>query len=438
LHADKPALSPTAADEVLPEEPPVEQTQEEAWGEDPAIAGSGAQPTFSQPQSQAPVSHAPEPVTTYTGPPGFNTVAAKAAAASQPRTASRAGRYKNADDQGVVLPAAASGVSAMEMQFGSLSFGGQGGDGVEAPVQEAQPETPAQSAPAPVAPAVTSPIRAPQPPSAQPAPAATASPAAPTTTSSQPPSSVHPYYSQQQSAQLPAQPQQQQQHQGYNAPQQQQSLQQQASSYGSQFLHHQQQQPQAPAQDQYQQSGFYRGQPDYSSGFGSQTQQPAQQQQQPAQSQQLEQQQLPSSQQPQHHVPSPYEASYGGFGNSHLFGQQQQHTQHQPANDAFGGAHRVSRDHHLPLTSRADMQGYDSYTASGYPRPAAEESKQTTAAPSQPSAPAQPQHQQQSPYYSHTGYQNVMPYGYNAAPYNPYYQCKSQYCDGGARGSRCL
>ncbi|ORY24864.1 hypothetical protein BCR39DRAFT_545589 [Naematelia encephala] len=404
-------------EEVLPEET-AEGSQD--WSLDPAIAGIGSQPQWAKTIEQ-PVPIAPEPVTTYTGPPGFNIVAARTAAAQQPRTSSRAGRYKDADGKGVVLPAMASGVSAMEMQFGSLSFGGEAGDGVEAPEPKAEPTpaTPAQPLAAPAPPTVTSPVRAPAPPSTQPfqtpvaaIPPSVAQPAAAPST--------HPYYSQQ-----PAQPPAQS---AYTAPHQTLQAQMQ-HSYQSHFLPQsaaqpqptqlpqaqQQQSPaqqQAPSHDQAQQ-GFYRSSDYYNIGSQAhqQHQQPEalSQQQAPQQaqpSQQQQQQQQPQQSGPQHQAPhasSPYDAPFAQFGQSHLFGQQAQQGQ---ANDPFGQAQR-----------------YDSYSASGYPRPSVEEAKAAAPAPSHtPTAPSQPQQQgvpqHQNQYYSQL---NNMGY-YQASPYNPYYQ----------------
>lgn len=322
------------AEEFLPEEPPVDQVSADTWQHDPAIAGSGTQPDWAIPQPpSAPL--APEPITTYTGPPGFNTVAAKAAAAAaQPRTSSRAGRYKNIDGQGVVLPAMASGMSSMEMQFGSLSFGGQGGDGIEALQPETQPsQAPVQPARSPLQ-AVTSPVRQAQPPvpaSAVQNPSASIAPV--------PSQAVtHSFYTQQPAqSQLPPQSQQQ-----YSSPQQ--TLQQQMAQYQSHYLQQQTQEAQAPSQSQY-----YRGQQDY---YGAQQQQQpppqAASQGQAAQQQQQQSQQQQSQAQPQ---TSPYEAGYGGSGGSQLYGQQPQQSQHSAqTNEAYGAAQRVSR-YRNPLLS---------------------------------------------------------------------------------------
>ncbi|WWD21897.1 hypothetical protein CI109_106385 [Kwoniella shandongensis] len=397
--AEEPFTSPSAED-LLPEEPAAPQEQSDAWESDPAIAGSGAQPDWAKTESQQPAAAAPEPATTYQGPPGFSSVIAKAApgvqVAQQPRSSSRAAqRYKDAEGQGVVLPPTAGGVSSVEMQFGSLSFGGLNGDGVDSPVPAAEPkqETPVQAAPAP-APVAASPVRSTQPsapvPSAQPqqqsvAPTPAAAPAA-----------SAPYYQQQQSAQ--SQAPQPQQPQSYTAPHQ--TLQQQMQAY--QYLQQQQAPAQTHTQDhtlhQPQGNQFYR-QHDFYNPIGSQPQQtetPGQQPQQQQQQQQQSQQQQPTS--------SPYDAPFGAFGQqSHLFGQSaQQQNQHSQANDPYGAAQR----------------SYDSYSASGYARPPVEESKPAAPAPSHtPTAPTQPPHQQ-SGYYSQMGNMGY----YQQGPYNPYYQ----------------
>ena len=313
------------AEELLPEEPVAEDDFE-----DPAIASSGAKP-YEPEASSAPL--APEPVTTYTGPPGFNAIskAQQAVLTPAPRTNSRAAmRHKTADGQGVVLPASIGGVSSLEMQFGSLQFGGLNGDGVEAPPA---PET-LQSPPQPT---ITSPIRAPQPIS-QPS-----QPAAPAPVPAQPavvaPSTS--YYSQQAQPAVPQpQAQAQTQQQGYLAPHQ--TLQQQMSqSYQQQYLQ-QHQQPQAQAQpaqthtspsaqpqeQPHQQQPYgYRGQHDY---YGSLSQPEQHQQSTP---QQQTQQPQPQQQQEQY-------GGFGGFGQSHLFGQPQGQQQQSHAND-YG--QRVSR-----------------------------------------------------------------------------------------------
>ncbi|WWC87354.1 uncharacterized protein L201_002243 [Kwoniella dendrophila CBS 6074] len=391
------------AEDLLPEESVPAQTEAspDAWESDPAIAGSGAQPEWAKAESQP--AAAAEPVTTYQGPPGFNSVIGKAApgvqAAQQPRSSSRAAqRYKDAEGQGVVLPpTAGSGLAGMEMQFGSLSFGGINGDGVDSPVPAAEPkpESPVQAAPAP-APIAASPVRSTQPaaPAQQPsAPTPAAAPSAPSA----------PYYSQQSAQPTQNQPQAQTQTQPQAAQQQSytsphQTLQQQMQTY--QYL----QQQQAPAHSQTQDQGLhpshqanqYYRQQDFYNPIGSQPQQQASESQ--AQGQQSAQQQ---SQQP---TSSPYDNSFGGFGQqSHLFGQPaQQQSQHSQANDPYGASHRA----------------YDSYTASGYPRPPVDEPKPAAPAPSHtPSAPSQPPHQQ-SGYYSQMGNMGY----YQQGPYNPYYQ----------------
>ncbi|KAK8846580.1 hypothetical protein IAR55_005666 [Kwoniella newhampshirensis] len=392
------AFTSPSAEDLLPEEPAAPQESSDVWESDPAIAGSGAQPdwTKNEPQQTAALA-APEAATTYQGPPGFSSVIAKAApgvqAAQQPRSSSRAAqRYKDAEGQGVVLPPTAGGLSSMEMQFGSLSFGGLNGDGVDSPVTAPEPKqlTPAQAAPLPVpAPVAVSPVRSTQhtvsAPSAQPQQQA----AAPNPASA--PSA--PYYQQQLSAQ--SQAPQPQPPQAYTAPHQ--TLQQQMQAY--QYL----QQQQAPAQTHSQDHGlhqpqgnqFYRQQ-DFYNPVGSQPQ-PTE-----AQGQQSQQQQQSTQQQQQ--ASSPYDAPFGAFGQqSHLFGQSaQQQNQHSQTNDPYGAAHR----------------SYDSYSASGYPRPPVEEPKPAAPAPSHtPTASAQPPHQQ-SGYYSQMGNMGY----YQQGPYNPYYQ----------------
>ncbi|WVF70414.1 hypothetical protein IAT40_005204 [Kwoniella sp. CBS 6097] len=407
--AEEPFTS-SQAEDLLPEEPTPAAAAEptasaDAWESDPAIAGSGAQPDWAKPEAQA-----PEPVTTYQGPPGFNSVVSKAApgvqAAQQPRSSSRAAqRYKDAEGQGVVLPpTAGSGLAGMEMQFGSLSFGGLNGDGVDSPVPAVEPkqETPVQAAPAPAAPIAASPVRSTQTSApSQPQPVVAPTPPhipASTATSSAPSA---PFYSQPaQTQSTPAAAPQQQQ--SFSSPHQ--TLQQQMQAY--QYL----QQQQAPAQSQTPDQGlhqsqgnqFYR-QHDFYNQIGSQAPQQQQQSneaqgQQQTQGQQSSQQQQPSA--------SPYDTSFGGFGQqSHLFGQPaQQQSQHTPSNDPYAAAHRV--------------QSYDSYAASGYPRPPVEEPK--SSAPAASHAGAAPSHapHQQSGYYSQMGNMGY----YQQGPYNPYYQ----------------
>lgn len=313
------------AEEVLAEET---QQEESGWDVDPAIAGSGSAPQWSQPESEEPA--APEPVTTYTGPPGFNTTpsskgpVAQAQIQAGPRSSSRAAqRFKTADGQGVVLPPAMQqSLSSMEVQFGSLSFGGLNGDGVEAPTQDAQPETPAQ-APSSISP-IVSPRRAQQPPAqappSQPSPVAQISaPSAPTSAQAAPaqptPSAgSYPYYGAQAQAQT------------YQAPHQ--TLQQQAQAYQQQYLqqHQPAQPPQAPAPEtaSTQQNQFYRPSEYYNSLGGqsdSQTPQPAQ----AAQAQ----------------TSSPYESHFG-FGQSQGYGQVQQAQSTQAQANDYAAAQRVS------------------------------------------------------------------------------------------------
>ncbi|WRT65211.1 uncharacterized protein IL334_002154 [Kwoniella shivajii] len=389
------------AEDLLPEEaaPAQPEAATDAWESDPAIAGSGAQPDWAK--TEAAPAIAPEPVTTYQGPPGFNSVVAKAApgvqAAQQPRSSSRAAqRYKDAEGQGVVLPpTAASGISGVEMQFGSLSFGGINGDGVDSPVPAAEPkpESPIQAAPAP-APVAASPVRSTQPS----APAQAQQPSAPTPVAA-PSAPSAPFYSQPQQTAQPSQPQPQQQ-QSYTSPHQ--TLQQQMQAY--QYLQQQQNPSHSQSQDQglhpSQNNQYYRQQ-DFYNPIGSQAQQ---QQQQPTEAQGHQQGQAQQSAQPQQPASSPYDAPFGAFGQqSHLFGQPaQQQNQHAQTNDPYGSAQRA----------------YDSYTASGYPRPPVDEPKAAAPTPTHAaSAPAQPPHQQ-SGYYSQMGNMGY----YQQGPYNPYYQ----------------
>lgn len=339
--AEEPFTS-TQAEDLLPEEVPVPQHSTDAWESDPAIAGSGAQPEWAKEESKPAQSTAPEPATTYQGPPGFNSVVSKAAPGvqqQQPRSSSRAAqRFKDADGQGVVLPpTVAGGLSSIEMQFGSLSFGGLNGDGVETPVPEVQPDSPVQatSAPAP-APVAASPVRSTQPAASvqslqqAPAPIASSAPTAP----SVPSAPSQPFYSQQSTQQTQAAPATQSQ-QSYTAPHQ--TLQQQMQNY--QYLQQHQQAPaqsqtQEHAQQQPQQNQYYRQQHDFYNQLGSQPQQTE------AQSQQHQQ-----TSQSQQAASSLYDPPFGGFGQqSHLFGQPAQQSQHSQAADPYGAAHRVSKD----------------------------------------------------------------------------------------------
>ena len=399
----------------MPEE---ETTQEEEY-EDPAIAGSGGTgnaPAWVKDAQEQPKADAPEPVTTYTGPPGFNSpnatkgpvaqVQAQAPPA-QPRSNSRAAqRYKNADGKGVVLPNAVnSTLGGMELQFGSLQFGGENGDGADAPPAPASPvKSTAQVADSPAATKMASPqfTRQPDPP----LPAAV-----------QQYMAMHAQQQAQQEAQqqtqqapagYPSAPSQQQYQQSQQSQQPQQSqqvpphvtLQQQATNFNQNYQQQQHHQPQQQQNDPaVSQSQYYRqGGNDF---YGSQSQEPAQQSQ--------PQQQQPSS-------ASAYDSAFGGFGQQsqqQVYGQgQQQHHQHQQpsqANDVYSGG----------------RQAYDSYAASGYPRPA-EEQKPVAPAPTHtPTAPGQQQPQQglqqQNQYYQGLGNMGY----YQAGPYNPYYQCKS-------------
>jgi len=392
-----------------------EETQEEEY-QDPAIAGSGGtgnQPEWTKETQEAPKAE-PEPITTYTGPPGFNSpTATKGPVAQvqaqappvQPRSNSRAAqRFKNADGQGVVLPSAAnSSLGNVEMQFGSLSFGGLNGDGADAPLAPEQP-TPAKSE------APLSPVK-----QQAPAPRDTLDHSMPSPKYSYPPgdnggNSQYRQFLREHEASLQnqssAQPQQPQQPQHAQQVPPHVTLQQQATSfnqYGQQQQQPQQQSQDAAPQSQNAQQPFYRqGGNDF---YGSQSQEPAAQQSQQQQGQQ------PAG-------VGAYDSSFGGFGQqSQLYGQgqqqQQQHQQQQPsqASDAYSGA----------------RQPYDSYAASGYPRPSDEQKPAVPAPTHTPTAPVQQPQQglhQQNQYYSQLGggmgfYQN--------APYNPYYhsQCWS-------------
>ncbi|ADV25808.1 Hypothetical protein CGB_N3110W [Cryptococcus gattii WM276] len=365
---------PEQTRELLPEETAPQSAEQDSWETDPAIAGSGIEQAAGT---------APEPPTTYQGPPGFSSVAAKAAPGVQtgPRSNSRAAqRYKEAEGQGVVLPASVGGLTGVEMQFGSLSFGGLQGDGVDSPVPEPKQKSPVQAVPAPSQPqaqAQASPIAPTQPP-------VTGLSQPPSSTPSQPPVSAPPY--QQQPAQQPA----------FSSPAPHQTLQQQMHAY--QYL----QQQQAPAQSQTPEHGlqqpqnqFYRGH-DFYSPIGTQGEQPQGQQPQ----QQAQQQQAQIGQVNQQPTNSPYEP-FGAFGQqSRFLGQQTQGNQQAHAADPYVAAQR----------------SYDSYNASGYPRPPVEEPKPATT-PSHPTAAGQLPHQQ-SGFYSGMGNMGY----YQQGPYNPYYQ----------------
>jgi hypothetical protein len=313
---------------VQQEEPAQEEAAQpestEDWTTDPAIAGaSSAQPDWAQSAAvQSPPAREPEPVTTYTGPPGFNNLPSKSAQPPAPiapasavpssvavpitqRTNSRAAnRFKNAEGQGVVLPPTLDrGTSSMEMQFGSLSFGGLNGDGVEAPLAPVSPQETKQEfqqpPPSTQQQQITSPIRQ---------PAQTSQP-----------TQQSPY----QSYQAPGQAQQPPSA-GY--PTNQQTLQAQMSAYQSQYVqqqqHQQAAQPQAEQHQTQPQQGYagFRGFEQYGS-----LPQPTQQQLQPQQ----EQAAPPTSQSPYDAFGAAPAGAAGGFGGSHLFGQGQQVQQHQ-------------------------------------------------------------------------------------------------------------
>ncbi|RXK39584.1 hypothetical protein M231_03086 [Tremella mesenterica] len=397
------------AEELLPEETLLAEEE----FDDPAIASVGAKPSWAQSKPQAVESAAPlapEPVTTYTVPPGFNALAAKTQAqlAIQPRTNSRSAmRHKTADDQGVVLPPSLGGLSSMEMQFGSLSFGGMNGDGIDAPVPEpVLPSTlAAQSPPRTTAlPPVSSPIRAPQPPPAQPVQPAAVLPAqqAPVTQPSSLPTST--YLHQTAQPAQPVVPQPSAQHQGYLAPHQ--TLQQQMHAYQSQNQYHQQQQPaqpqtspsaqslEPPASIQpQQQHNLYGRQQEHYGSVGQSPHQAAQTpESQHATQPQHAQTGQPATPQAAGAGQGQYDSFGSGFSQSHLYGQQ-----NQPAE--YG------------------QRTYDSYSGAGYPRPPMEE-KQTPAQSHTPTG-GHPQHGQQvpqgAPYYGQMG--NMY---YQQAPYNPY------------------
>lgn len=411
LAPEEPSTQPGKTD-LLPDDlvvqPSEEPAAEGAWEDDAIVSGPGSKPWNKQAAAPAAAS---EGVTTYSSPPGFDQAKpvpissvpgvlaqAQAQATSQPRTSSRAER-RIKDSRGVVLPASMGGTPSMEMQFGSLSFGGEAGDGVEAPVPEVK--TPAQQ-PVPLAAAaakVASPIRAPQgPPSSV---GQTASQIAPHAPAPAPPAvsapaqaSASPYYSQQPSAQAPAAAPAQAPQSSF--PSHHQTLQAQMHHYPSNYAQQAQPQAAAPSQAQQQppqsQYGNYRPNEYLSYGLGSQ--QPSAQQ--PAQTE--SQQNQPSQNQ--------YDSAFG-FGS---YGQQgQQHT------DAYASQGRP---------------GYDSYPSYGRP---AEEPKPTPPAAHTPSAPSQQvqgQQAQQHLPYGHQHHQqqsglypqyNQMSF-YNSGPYNPYHQ----------------
>jgi hypothetical protein len=400
----EPETTAPQSDELLPE------GNEEEEYEDPVIAGSGG--NGSQPEwvkdAQEPPKTEPEPVTTYTGPPGFNSPTATKgpiaqvqaqAPAVQPRSNSRAAqRYKNADGQGVVLPTAVnSSLGNVEMQFGSLSFGGLNGDGADAPPAP-EPVAPAETqAPAPVAQSTQNDYTMPSPKYKLGGHDAN--------------DSLRQF---QQQAQQLHQPQQPQQPQHAQQVPPHVTLQQQATAFNNQYQqqqqphqhqpqqHQQQQQSQDPAQSQNAHPFYRQAGTDF---YGSQSQEPAAQQSQP----QPQQGQQPAS-------ATAYDSAFGGFGQqSQLYGQgqQQQHHQQQPsqANDAYS----------------AGRTPYDSYAASGYPRQAEEQKPAAPAPTHTPTAPAQQPQQglhQQNQYYSQLG-GNMGGYYQGGPAYNPYYQCKS-------------
>lgn len=318
-------VEPEQAQELHPQKTAPQSTEQDSWETDPAIAGSG---------SEQAAAAAPEPATTYQGPPGFSSVTAKAAPGVQtgPRSNSRAAqRYKEAEGQGVVLPASVGGLTGVEMQFGSLSFGGLQGDGVDSPVPEPKQKSPVQAAPAPAQPQAQASLQhqaqAQASPIAPTQPSVTALSQPPSSTPSQPPVPSAPLY-QQQPAQPPA----------FSAAAPHQTLQQQMHAY--QYL----QQQQAPAQSQTPEHGlqqsqnqFYRGH-DFYSPIGSQGEQPQGQQPQ----QQPQQQQAQIGQANQQPTNSPYEP-FGAFGQqSRFLGQQAQSNQQVHATDPYVAAQRVS------------------------------------------------------------------------------------------------
>lgn len=390
--------APHADHELLAPEAEQEPEQQEEF-EDPAIAGSGGTgslPAWAQQEQQATKPNVPEPLTTYTGPPGFGSPTAskgpiasvQAQAPAQPRSNSRAAqRYKNADGQGVVLPKDKEAISKeLELTFGTLSFGGENGpDGTDVPEQATPAKLAAQLSP------LVSPPRALQPPSL---PQPTQQAATPSAVPQPPAQASYPYLSQQSQPGYPQSQQTQQQPQHPPVPHHV-TLQQQAQTFQNQYLqqHQPQHQPQqSQDQSQAQQNQYYR-QNDF---YGSQGHESAQAQQQ----------------QPQQPTSASYDSPFG-FGQQsqqHLYGQAQQQPQQQ----------QPTQTHDLYSTSR---QAYDSYAASGYPRPA-DEQKQAAPAPSHtPTAPAQqPQqglHQQQNQYYGNMG-----GYYQGGPAYNPYYQCE--------------
>lgn len=314
-------VEPEQVQELHPEETAPQSTEQDSWETDPAIAGSGIEQAAAA---------APEPATTYQGPPGFSSVAAKAAPGVQtgPRSNSRAAqRYKEAEGQGVVLPASVGGLTGVEMQFGSLSFGGLPGDGVDSPVPEPKQKSPVQAAPAPAQPQAQASLQPQASPIAPTQPPVTALSQPPSSSPSQPPVPSAPLY-QQQPAQQPA----------FSAPAPHQTLQQQMHAY--QYLQQQQAPPQSQTPEhglQQPQNQFYRGH-DFYSPIGSQGEQPQGQQPQ----QQPQQQQAQIGQANQQPTNSPYEP-FGAFGQqSRFLGQQAQSNQQTHAADPYVAAQRVS------------------------------------------------------------------------------------------------
>ena len=383
--------------EVQPEEPPA-ALEDDSW-EDPAIASSGTAADWTKPAlppmpASQPPNTSPEPVRTYPGPPGFNIGAVRTAAGlPASRTGSRATqRLKAADAQGVVLPASANSLSGMEMQFGTLSFGGAGGDGVDKPVpiSEAKVSTPT-AAQLPVLPSLTSPVRQPQLPSIAPAAPAPAPPTLmPASQATVAPTQAYPFYGQQAATHLSSgltsslAPTSQQPSQpavpSYHPPHQ--TLQQQMQSYQAQQTQYNG--PAAPTSapsaslGQESQNPYYRSH-DFYNSMTSQSQ-----------PQQAEPEQPSAQPQP---APSSYDNGLSAYGGQH-----------------FGAQPTSNNDY-------GSTRPYDSYTASGYPRPTSEETKPAAPAAGQ-SATSGSLPPQQSGYYSQNmGY-------YQNAPYNPYYQCE--------------